>query len=118
MPGGKRMDRISFRGFRGKLWTRCPNVKAGGMMVYSTCTFSAEENEGTLKYILDNYPEMHVIPIEQDGDGLMPAPSGMGRRTGGNPVCETALASPCQRRGAFYRTAQERRRRQRKQRFQ
>lgn len=48
-------------------------LKAGGMMVYSTCTFSAEENEGTLKYILDNYPEMHVIPIEQDGDGLMPA---------------------------------------------
>lgn len=48
-------------------------LKAGGMMVYSTCTFSVEENEGTLKYILDNYPEMHVIPIEQDGDGLMPA---------------------------------------------
>jgi NOL1/NOP2/sun family putative RNA methylase len=47
-------------------------LKAGGMMVYSTCTFSVEENEGTLKYILDNYPEMHVVPIEQTGDGLMP----------------------------------------------
>ncbi len=40
-------------------------------MVYSTCTFSVEENEGTLKYILENYPDMHVIPIEQQGDGLM-----------------------------------------------
>ena len=48
-------------------------LKPGGMMVYSTCTFSVEENEGTLKYILDNYPEMHVIPIEQKGEGLMPA---------------------------------------------
>ena len=48
-------------------------LKAGGMMVYSTCTFSVEENEGTLKYILDNYPEMHVVPIEQEGEGLAPA---------------------------------------------
>ena len=46
-------------------------LKPGGMMVYSTCTFSVEENEGTLKYILENYPDMHVIPIEQQGDGLM-----------------------------------------------
>lgn len=48
-------------------------LKPGGMMVYSTCTFSVEENEGTLKYILDNYPDMHVIPIEQTGEGLMSA---------------------------------------------
>ena len=48
-------------------------LKPGGMMVYSTCTFSVEENEGTLKYILDTYPDMHVIPIEQTGDGLMSA---------------------------------------------
>ena len=48
-------------------------LKPGGMMVYSTCTFSVEENEGTLDYILKNYPDMHVIPIEQQGEGLMPA---------------------------------------------
>ena len=48
-------------------------LKAGGMMVYSTCTFSVEENEGTLKYILDNYPDMSVVPIGQEGEGLMPA---------------------------------------------
>ena len=48
-------------------------LKPGGMMVYSTCTFAVEENEGTLKYILDTYPDMHVIPIEQTGDGLMSA---------------------------------------------
>lgn len=48
-------------------------LKPGGKMVYSTCTFSVEENEGTLKYILETYPDMHVIPIEQEGEGLMDA---------------------------------------------
>lgn len=48
-------------------------LKPGGKMIYSTCTFSVEENEGTLKYILEHYPDMHVIPIGQTGDGLMEA---------------------------------------------
>lgn len=48
-------------------------LRDGGMMVYSTCTFSVEENEGTLKYILENYPEMHMVPIEQTGEGLAAA---------------------------------------------
>ncbi len=38
-------------------------LRPGGQMVYSTCTFSQEENEGVLSYILDNYKDMHVIPI-------------------------------------------------------
>ena len=36
-------------------------LKPGGMMLYSTCTFSPEENEGTLAYILKEHPDMHVI---------------------------------------------------------
>ena len=48
-------------------------LKPGGKMIYSTCTFSVEENEGTLKYILEQYPDMHVIPIVQTGEGLMEA---------------------------------------------
>ena len=48
-------------------------LKPGGKMVYSTCTFSVEENEGLLQYVLEHFPEMHVIPIEQTGEGLMPA---------------------------------------------
>lgn len=35
-------------------------LKPGGYMIYSTCTFSVEEDEATLKFILDNYPDMHV----------------------------------------------------------
>lgn len=40
-------------------------LRPGGKMLYSTCTFSPEENEGTIKYLLENCPEFHVLnPIE------------------------------------------------------
>jgi len=38
-------------------------LKPGGLMVYSTCTFSTEEDEGTLEFILTNYPEMELLPV-------------------------------------------------------
>lgn len=36
-------------------------LKPGGMMLYSTCTFSPEENEGTISYLLEKCPEFHVV---------------------------------------------------------
>lgn len=36
-------------------------LKPGGMMLYSTCTFSPEENEGTISYLLQECPDMHVV---------------------------------------------------------
>lgn len=40
-------------------------LKPGGMMLYSTCTFSPEEDEGTLAFLLEEHPEFHVInPLE------------------------------------------------------
>ena len=41
-------------------------LKPGGYMVYSTCTFSTLEDEGSLKFILDNFPEMSVVEINYD----------------------------------------------------
>lgn len=41
-----------------------PMLRPGGFLLYSTCTFSPEEDEGSLEYILKNYPDMHVVPIE------------------------------------------------------
>ena len=43
-------------------------LRPGGYLLYSTCTFSTEEDEGTLKFILDNYPEMELVPIINDND--------------------------------------------------
>lgn len=43
-------------------------LRPGGLMLYSTCTFSPEENEETVAYLLDHCPEMELIEIPwQDG---------------------------------------------------
>ena len=36
----------------------------GGQLVYSTCTFAPVENEGSISWILEQCPEMELIPIE------------------------------------------------------
>ncbi len=37
-------------------------LRPGGYLLYSTCTFSPMENEGTVQFVLDNYPDMEVVP--------------------------------------------------------
>lgn len=39
-------------------------LKPGGMLLYSTCTFSPEENEETIQYLLEMNPEFSVVPVE------------------------------------------------------
>ena len=40
-------------------------------MLYSTCTFAPVENEGTVSFILEEYPEMELLEI--DGyEGIFP----------------------------------------------
>ena len=38
-------------------------LKPGGMMLYSTCTFDPLENEGTIEYLLSEYPEFEIQEI-------------------------------------------------------
>lgn len=38
-------------------------LKPGGMILYSTCTFDPEENEGTIEYLKEQYPEFEIKPI-------------------------------------------------------
>ncbi len=38
-------------------------VKPGGYFLYATCTFSVEENEGTLAEFLAGHPEMSLCPV-------------------------------------------------------
>lgn len=38
-------------------------VKAGGRLIYSTCTFSKEENEDNVRWLLNNYPEFRLGEI-------------------------------------------------------
>jgi NOL1/NOP2/sun family putative RNA methylase len=40
-------------------------LKEGGVLVYSTCTFSPEENEQTVEAFLTEHPDMELLPIEK-----------------------------------------------------
>lgn len=38
-------------------------LRAGGILVYSTCTFSRKENEETVLSFLDRHPDFELVPI-------------------------------------------------------
>lgn len=44
-------------------------VRSGGYLLYSTCTFSPEENEMTVDAFLQRHQEFHIIPVN---DALIP----------------------------------------------
>ena len=39
-------------------------LKPGGMLLYSTCTFSRFEDEGNIEYILEHYPQMELCTLD------------------------------------------------------
>ncbi|MDO4616701.1 MAG: RsmB/NOP family class I SAM-dependent RNA methyltransferase [Lachnospiraceae bacterium] len=39
-------------------------LKKGGKLLYSTCTFSIKEDEENIQWILEQHPELHLIPME------------------------------------------------------
>lgn len=47
-------------------------VRPGGVVVYSTCTLSPEENEGVLTRALKRYPDVRLEPLPELVDGLAP----------------------------------------------
>ena len=38
-------------------------LRPGGMLLYSTCTFSPLENEASVQFLLDLDPTLHVVPV-------------------------------------------------------
>jgi NOL1/NOP2/sun family putative RNA methylase len=44
-------------------------LKPGGLMVYSTCTFNQEENEGVVEDFLNRHPEFELVNIDKH-DGM------------------------------------------------
>ncbi len=43
-----------------------PLVKCGGRLLYSTCTYSIEENEATVAALLEKHPELRLIPVREE----------------------------------------------------
>lgn len=44
-------------------------LRPGGRLVYSTCTFAPEENEGSISRFLNRHPEFRVLKIEKGSYG-------------------------------------------------
>jgi len=42
------------------------SLKSGGTLIYATCTFAPEENEAVVDFLLKNYSDAKVLPIEHN----------------------------------------------------
>ena len=54
-----------------------PTVKWGGYLLYSTCTYSPEENECVVDSFLSSHPEFHIASVRDElvaasSDGIVP----------------------------------------------
>jgi tRNA (cytosine49-C5)-methyltransferase len=59
---------------RGLLLNACRLLRPGGVLVYSTCTFAPEENEGVVSWVLRKMEgEVALAPIETQGFERYPA---------------------------------------------
>jgi NOL1/NOP2/fmu family ribosome biogenesis protein len=52
-------------------------VKGGGKLLYSTCTYSLEENEYVVDYFLKKHPDFHLVRVKPEvqrrtSDGIRP----------------------------------------------
>lgn len=48
-------------------------LKPGGMLLYSTCTFSKLEDEDNVSFLLETHPEMELVPLEHSAvEGSVP----------------------------------------------
>lgn len=64
-------------------------VKPGGMIIYSTCTFAPEENEGVLNWFFEKCPDARISPI----DALLPNfSSGLARWEGSDFASAVTLS--------------------------
>ena len=43
-----------------------PVLKPGGRLVYSTCTYSLEENEMVVAALMEKHPELQLIPVKDE----------------------------------------------------
>ncbi|WP_412990356.1 RsmB/NOP family class I SAM-dependent RNA methyltransferase [Pediococcus siamensis] len=62
-------------------------LRPGGRLIYSTCTFAPEEDEQNMAWLLQNYPDMQMVPIKKF-PGMQ---DGRPEWADGNPQLKAAL---------------------------
>lgn len=45
-------------------------LRPGGRLVYSTCTFATEEDEGSVERFLSRHPDFRLVPVDTEKTGL------------------------------------------------
>lgn len=83
-------------------------VAPGGKMVYSTCTYSYEENEQTVFKFLQQNPDFHLVPVQHqfgtaafNKNGEMPSDIALARRIFNFNGGEGHFAAVFEREGTF-----------------
>lgn len=61
----------------------------GGLLIYSTCTFAPEENEGTISRFLERHPDFEPVQIEHPPAEFAPAQPAWAEH--GNPAVSAAF---------------------------
>ena len=85
-------------------------LNPGGLLIYSTCTFNTKENEENIRYFLEQYDDMEVVPVDIKPEwhitGSLLGRGNVPQRRGYHPRVESAecrevlavAARHCQRR--------------------
>lgn len=73
-------------------------LRRGGYMVYSTCTFSAIENEEMIAWFLAEYPDMQICPVERQ-PGFAPGRQDLTGEYRADSLCHAVRIFPHQAKG-------------------
>jgi NOL1/NOP2/sun family putative RNA methylase len=88
---------------RGLLWNACRILKPGGVLVYSTCTFAPEENEGVLSWVLRKMEgEVTLEPVDLPGVECYPAITAWGEKTFDPSVARSCRVLPTSTMEGFF----------------
>ena len=83
-----------YRALQESIITNAAKMLApGGRIIYSTCTFSPEEDEGLISWFLEKNPDFHLVDPSciQDGEHFSTLSRGNPEWGGGNPELTKAL---------------------------
>lgn len=76
-------------------------LRPGGRLVYSTCTFAPEENEGSISRFLEKHPEFSIVAVEK-WDGMSAGvPEWISRPADGIRAYDPFVAAQIKRGGAL-----------------